>query len=58
MSKETIIVLPDGSKYELTPKGIKFAEDLEKFFAKLGIPKEDIPLYLEKLARPNGARNL
>lgn len=38
MSKETIIVLPDGSKYELTPKGIKFAEDLENFFAKLGIP--------------------
>ncbi|GAH25326.1 unnamed protein product [marine sediment metagenome] len=58
MSKETIIVLPDGSQYRLTPKGIKFAEDLEKFFAKLGIPKEDIPVYLEKLAHPNGASNL
>ena len=58
MSKEKIIVLPDGSKYELTPKGIKFVEDLEKFFAKLGIPKEGIPLYLEKLTHPNGASNL
>jgi len=58
MSKEKIIVLPDGSEYELTPKGIRFVEDLENFFAELGIPKEDIASYLEKLARPNGASNL
>ena len=57
MCKDTIIVLPDGSKCEITPKGIKFIEDIEKFFAKLGIPKEDIPLYLEKLAHPNQASN-
>lgn len=54
MSKEKIIVLPDGSKCEITPKGIKFIEDIEKFFAELDIPKEDISLYLEKLTHPNG----
>jgi len=58
MGKDTIIVLPDGSKYKLTPKGIKFAEDLENFFAELGINKEDIPVYLAKLARLNQAGNL
>jgi len=52
MGKDTIIVLPDGSKYELTPKAIKFAEDLEKWFKERGIPKEDIPLYLAKLSKP------
>jgi len=57
MGKDTIIVLPDGSKCEITPKGIKFIEDMEKFFAELGIPKEEITSYLEKLAHPNGASN-
>ena len=51
MGKDTIIVLPDGSKCKLTPKTIKFAEELEKFFTERGIPEEDIPLYLAKLAR-------
>jgi len=57
MGKDTIIVLPDGSKCEITPKGIKFIEDIEKFFAELGIPKEDIPSYLGKLADPERASN-
>jgi len=58
MGKDTIIVLPDGSQYKLTPKAIKFAEDLEKWFSERGIPKEDIPSYLVRLARRERASNL
>ena len=58
MGKDTIIVLSDGSQYKLTPKSIKFIEELEEFFAERGIPQEDIPLYLARLARLNQAGNL
>jgi len=58
MGKDTIIVLSDGTKCKLTPKAIKFADELEKFFVERGIPKEDIPLYLAKLVRLNRASNL
>ena len=58
MVEDTIIVLPDGSKHKLTPKAIKFIDNLENFFAELGVTKEEIPSYLEKLAHPNQASNL
>ena len=58
MGKDTIIVLSDGSQYKLTPKSIKFIEELEKFFAERGIPQEDIPLYLARLARLNRSSNI
>ncbi|GAG99943.1 unnamed protein product [marine sediment metagenome] len=58
MGKDTIIVLSDGSKYKLTPKAIKFIEDLKTFFAERGIPEEKIPLYLEELARREREGNL
>lgn len=51
MVKDTIVVLSDGSMAKLTPKAIKFIDELKKFFADRGIPEEDIPLYLAELAR-------
>ena len=51
MGKETTIILSDGTKCKLTPKAIKFIDELKKFFAMRGIPEEDIPLYLIELAR-------
>ena len=58
MGKDTIIVLKDGTKAKLTPKALKFIEDLKEFFAERGIPEEDIPLYLAELARRERADNL
>ena len=57
MGKDTIIVLPDSSQYKLTPKAIKFIEELEEFFAERSIPEEEIPLYLAELARRERSRN-
>jgi len=51
MGKDTIIVLKDGTQVKLTPKSLKFIEELKEFFAKRGIPEEDISLYLAELAR-------
>ena len=51
MGRDTIIVLSDGSRCKLTPKAIRFVEELKEFFAERGIPEEDIPLYLAELAR-------
>lgn len=51
MGKDTIIVLSDGSQYKLTPKAIKFNEELKKFCAKRGIPEYKIPEILAELAR-------
>ena len=42
MSKEKIIVLFDGSQYNLTPKGKEIIEDLDNLFKERGIPEEDI----------------
>ena len=58
MGKDTIIVLKDGTKYKLTPKALKFIEELKEFFAERGIPEEDISLYLEELSRRERASNL
>ena len=57
MGKDTIIVLKDGTQLKLTPKAIKFVEELEEFFAERGIPEEEIPLYLAELARRERANN-
>jgi len=51
MGKDTIIVLRDGTQYKLTPKALRFIEELKEFFAERGIPEEDISLYLAELAR-------
>jgi len=51
MGKDTVIVLSDGSQYKLTPKAIKFTEDLKKFCADRGIPEDKIPEILAELAR-------
>ena len=51
MGKDTIIVLSDGSQYKLTPKALRFIEELKEFFAVRGIPEEEISIYLEELAR-------
>lgn len=58
MGKNTIVVLPDGSQYKLTQKAIKFVEEIEKFFAEKGIPKEEIPIYLAELTRRERSRKL
>ena len=51
MGKDTIIVLRDGTQYKLTPKALRFIEELKEFFEVRGIPEEDISMYLEELAR-------
>ncbi len=51
MGKDTIIVLKDGTKLKLTPKVIRFIEELKEFFSERGIPEEDIPVYLAELSR-------
>ncbi|MBA7638255.1 hypothetical protein ES703_45908 [subsurface metagenome] len=58
MGKDTIIVLSDGSQYKLTPKALRFIDELNEFFAVRGIPEEEISLYLAELARRERARNL
>jgi len=58
MGKDTIIVLSDGSQYKLTPKALRFIEELKEFFAVRGIPEEDISMYLEELARRERASKL
>jgi len=58
MGKDTIIILKDGTQYKLTPKALKFIEELKEFFAERGIPEEDISLYLEELSRRERASNL
>ena len=58
MGKDTIIVLRDGTQYKLTPKALRFIEELKEFFAERGIPEEDISLYLAELARHERASNL
>ena len=58
MGKDTIIILSDGSKYELTPKAQKFIEELEEFFTERGIRLWEIPLYLVELARRERLHNL
>ena len=50
MGKDTIIVLSDDSQYKLTPKALRFIDELKEFFAVRGIPEEDISMYLEELA--------
>jgi len=42
MSKEKIIVLFDGSQYNLTPKGKEIIEDLDNLLKERGIPEEDV----------------
>ena len=49
MSKENIIVLPDGSKYKITQKGQKIIENLDNLFKERGIPEEDITLCLAEI---------
>jgi len=56
MGRETIIVLSDGSQCKLTPKALKFIDELKEFFAERGIPEEKIPLYLAELARRERSR--
>ena len=51
MGKDTIIVLKNGTQLKLTPKALKFVDELKKFFAERDIPEEEIPLYLAELAR-------
>ncbi|GAH21669.1 unnamed protein product [marine sediment metagenome] len=51
MGKDTVIVLKDGTQLKLTPKALKFIDELKKFFAERDIPEEDIPSYLAELAR-------
>ena len=58
MDKNTIVVLKDGTQLKLTPKALKFLEELKEFFAERGIPEEDISLYLAELARSKRASNL
>jgi len=58
MDKDTIIILKDGTKLKLTPKAIRFIEELKEFFAERGIPEEDISLYLAELSRLKRASNL
>ena len=58
MGKDTIIVLRDGTQLQLTPKALKFIDELKEFCAERGIPKENISLYLEELARRERASNL
>ena len=58
MGKDTIIVLKDGTQYKLTPKALKFIEELKEFFAERGIPEEEIPVYLAELSRRERAGNL
>ena len=58
MGVDTIIVLRDGTQVKLTPKALKFNEELKEFFAERGIPEEDISLYLAELSRRKQAGNL
>ncbi len=58
MGKDTIIVLKDGTQLKLTPKALKFIEELKEFFAERGIPEEEIFLYLAELTRRERSRNL
>ena len=58
MGKDTIVVLPDGSQYKLTPKALNFIEELEGFFAERDLPKEEISIYLAELARRERSRKL
>jgi len=58
LSKETIIVLNNGTRVRFTPIAMKFIEELEEFFAERDIPEEKIPLYLATLARRKRSRNL
>ncbi|MCK4696890.1 MAG: hypothetical protein KAT53_01140 [Dehalococcoidia bacterium] len=58
MGKDTIVVLKDGTELKLTPKALKFIEELKEFFAERGIPEEDISLYLAELARRERESNL
>jgi len=51
MGKDTIIVLRDGTQLKLTPKALRFIEELKEFCAVRGIPEEDISMYLAELAR-------
>ena len=53
-----IIVLSDGSKYELTPKAQKFIEELEEFFVERGIRLWEVPLYLVELTRRERSHKL
>jgi len=57
MDKETIIVLKDGTQLKLTPKALRFIEELKEFFAERGIPEEDITMYLAELSRRQRAGN-
>ena len=56
MGKDTIIILPNGVRCRLTPKSIKFIDELKNFFAERGIPERDIPLYLMELAKREHTR--
>jgi len=58
MGKDTIIILKNGTQVKLTPKSLKFIEELKEFFAERGIPEEDISLYLAELSRRDRSRNL
>lgn len=58
MGKDTIIVLKNGTQLKLTPKALKFIEELKEFFAERGIPEEEIPVYLAELARRKRVSNL
>jgi len=58
MGKNTVIVLKDGTQFRLTPKALRFVEELKEFFAERGIPEEDISLYMAELARRKQAGNL
>ncbi|GAH24835.1 unnamed protein product [marine sediment metagenome] len=58
MGKDTIIVLRDGTQLKLTPKALKFIDELKEFFAERGITEEEIPLYLAELSRRERARKL
>ena len=51
MGKDTIIILRDGTQLKLTPKALKFIDELKEFFALKGIPEKDISLYMAELSR-------
>jgi len=58
MGKDTIIVLRDGTQLKLTPKALRFIDELKEFCAERGIPEEDIPLYLAELVHRKRTSNL
>ena len=58
MGKDTIIVLRDGTQLKLTPKALRFIDELKEFFAVRDIPEEDIPMYLAELAHRERASKL